>query len=240
MLTRPDLMALLDANGIATVGQRGYHIVARLAQEGLLVLGPLAGRQQTFALLDEWVPVPAGTQSEPPPRAEALAKLAARYVRGHGPVTVDDLARWADLPKREAGGALDSIANTLESTVHEGTRYWFMETARAQGPAAGEVESCHLLPAFDEYMIAYSERGLQLGEYLERYGARIGRNGMLSPTIVIRGGAVGVWKRSRKGESVGIAVELFRELSSRERDCIEAAAARYGRFLGLAASVQWK
>ena len=56
-LKRPDAMAMLEAGGVATGGQRGYHILWRLSQEGLLVVGPMEDRQQTFALLNEWLPL---------------------------------------------------------------------------------------------------------------------------------------------------------------------------------------
>ena len=49
---------LLEDAGIATTGQRGYHIVARLARDGLICIGPMQGKQPTFVLLDDWAPRP--------------------------------------------------------------------------------------------------------------------------------------------------------------------------------------
>ena len=43
-------------------------------------------------LSDEWIPAPRRLE-----RDEALAELALRFFRGHGPATVADLARWAGL-----------------------------------------------------------------------------------------------------------------------------------------------
>lgn len=115
-------MAVLEADGITTGGQRGYHILWRLAQEGLLVLGPVAGKQQTFVLLDEWLPSPSIQTVACSSREEQLTRLAKRYYDGHGPATVDDLARWADIAKSEARSALEAAADTLESAEHEGSR----------------------------------------------------------------------------------------------------------------------
>ena len=42
---RPELRQALDDAGIATTGQRGIHILARLAQEGLICIGPRQGKQ---------------------------------------------------------------------------------------------------------------------------------------------------------------------------------------------------
>lgn len=54
-LSRPDLYACLEAAGIAT-GQRGIHIVCRLAMEGFLCCAGREGKQTAFALLEEWLP----------------------------------------------------------------------------------------------------------------------------------------------------------------------------------------
>ena len=49
-------MRLFEDAGIETTGQRGYHILVRLAKSGLICLGPMQGKQQTFVLLDDWAP----------------------------------------------------------------------------------------------------------------------------------------------------------------------------------------
>ena len=45
-----------NAAGIATGGSRGLHILGQLAMTGLICFGPRDGKQQTFTLLDEWLP----------------------------------------------------------------------------------------------------------------------------------------------------------------------------------------
>jgi len=92
---RCDRRELLDAvadGGVATTGQRGYHLLWWLAQTGTLCLGPVAGGEQQFVLLDEWVPAARRLD-----RDAALAELALRYLRGQGPDTVrpDQRARSA-------------------------------------------------------------------------------------------------------------------------------------------------
>jgi hypothetical protein len=57
-LSRPDMMKLLEDAGISTKNQRGYHILWYISQTGLICLGPIQDKQQTFVLLDEWVPDP--------------------------------------------------------------------------------------------------------------------------------------------------------------------------------------
>ena len=63
----PTLMELWEAAGIATTGQRGYHLIYFLAQTGLLCWGPVVrsgngNPAQALVLLDEWAPAPASTR----------------------------------------------------------------------------------------------------------------------------------------------------------------------------------
>ena len=44
------------------------------ANEGFICLGPRAGKQQTFVLMDEWLPA-----TPPRSREDSLAELARRY-----------------------------------------------------------------------------------------------------------------------------------------------------------------
>lgn len=233
-LTRPEAMALLDAGGVGTDGQRGYHVLVQLAHEGLLVQGPMRDKQQTFVLLDEWLPPTAADAAAlARPREEALAALAARYFAGHGPATADDLARWAGILKREAAAAVAAVAGEFESAEHDGARHWFApRVADAASNARPRKPSVHLLPGFDEYMLGYTGRSHQLGEHLEAYGSKVAANGMLAPTVVIDGRAVGIWKRTLKARTVSFAVTEFEQLGAPERAAIAAEQDRYAAFVG--------
>jgi hypothetical protein len=229
-LTRRDAMEMLDAAGIVTSGQRGYHILWRLAQEALIVVGPMDGRQQTFALLDEWVPADRSALDPSAPREELLAHLAARYFTGHGPATFADLARWAGIPIREARSAACAVEHMFESSEHEGERYLFAPGA-ADAALTERPGSVHLLPGFDEYMLGYTGRSLQLGEHLEQFGARVASNGMLASTVVVDGRAVGVWKRTLAARGVTFALTEFRPFSSAERAAVIVQQERYAAFM---------
>ena len=241
-LTRPDAMTLLETDGIATTGQRGYHILWRLAQEGLLVVGPMEGRQQTFRLLAEWVPAEKSALPLSAPRQELLAVLAMRFFRGHGPATVGDLARWAGVTKREAAAALAAVERSLESAEGEGERYWFAPEAAAGGDGAtgagaasagaGGSAGVHLLPGFDEYLLGYGARGHQMGDHLETYGTHVASNGMFAPTVVVGGRVVGVWKRTLSAKAVRFRVTEFERLSRDERSAIAAEQKRFALFVG--------
>jgi hypothetical protein len=86
-LTRPAAYQTLERARIATDGQRGLHILWQLAHEGVLCFGPRQGKQQTFVLLEEWLP-----NARRLPRDLALPEIAQRYFMAHGPATVRDFA----------------------------------------------------------------------------------------------------------------------------------------------------
>ena len=237
-ITRPDAMALLEGAGIPVTGQRGYHILWRLAQEGLIVLGPMEGRQQTFALLDDWVPASCSALPVDAPREVLLAHVASRYFAGHGPATLSDLARWAGLTVTEARAALQAVAETLDSAEHEGDRLWFAPQSAVE-PRAGSAQRAgsrkprvHLLPGFDEYMVGYTGRRSQMGKYLEAYGSRVASNGVLAPTVVVDGRVVAVWKRALTARKVTFTLQTFRDLTAVEREAVAVEQARYAAFVG--------
>jgi len=59
------------------------------------------------------------------------------------------------------------------------------------------MESAHLLPGFDEYLLGYSDRSAVL-DPADAQRICPGGNGMFSPTMVIDGHVTGTWKRTFK------------------------------------------
>jgi hypothetical protein len=221
-LTRPQVYHALEAQGISGAGQRGIHILGRLAMEGLLCFGPREGKQHTFVLLDEWVPEGRGLLRE-----EALAELALRYVASHGPVTVSDFAWWSGLPVADARAGLTLVERRLVTDMRDGESYWFLETdvtPRRSGSGA------HLLPPFDEYLVGYKSRDAVL-EPRHAHGI----HALLSPVVEIGGRIVGTWGRRLDKGKVMVECRPFGRLASGQRRAIALAAKRYGRYLGLPA-----
>jgi hypothetical protein len=233
-LSRSHMMALLEAEGIDATGQRGYHVLWTLAQQSLLCFGPRVGRQQTFVLLDEWIPASGQPALD---RATALANLASRYLAARGPATVADFAWWAGIAKTEASAGIEGAADGLRHKKTGGIEYWSLTDRVGASPVSHHT--VHLLPGFDEYLLGYTDRSLQLGGTRESYAATISANGMFSATVVIGGKVVGTWKRTLRREHVDIALRTFRKLAPAEKAGLTAAAERYGRFLGLSARVTY-
>ncbi len=92
-------------------------------------------------------------------------------------------------------------------------------------------ERAHLIPAFDEYLVAYRDRRAVLDpEQARRHNAG---GGMLNPCVLLDGRVVGTWRRELAKSRVRIALDLFGKTSRAERAAIDEAAERYAAFLGL-------
>ena len=232
-LTRPEAMRLFDEAGIETTGQRGYHILVRLARNALICLGPMQGKQQTIVLLDDWAPRGA---SRDLPREAALSELASRFATSRGPVTTQDFARWAGIPVTEAEQGLRAAAGLAARSL-DGIGYWLAaDQADAPRPSAGRRRT-YLLAGFDEYFLGYKDRGavvdpVHVGQISP------GANGVFRPLIVTGGQIVGTWDRAVRGQKLTIGLRPF---DAEAADVVRAArpeAARYRDFLGLAAGAR--
>ncbi len=218
---RPAVYAALDAGGVATTGQRGIHILWSLAQEAFLCFGPREGKQQTFVLFEEWLP---GARSRP--RDEAFAELAARYFAGHGPATLADFAWWSGLGRGEAERAIAGAGGRLEAATYDGRAHWFVPPPVPARPRARG----YLLPAFDEFVVAYADRTAVLApEFATRLN---GGGGLLNPIAVVDGRVVATWKRTLARRAVTLRPAPFAPLSPAAARAVSGAFTRYAEFLG--------
>lgn len=222
ILSRPDAMAVLDRAGVDTTEQRGYHLLGRFCQEGLLCQGPAAGRQPTFVLLDDWVP-----SSWDPGREEAMAALASRYVASHGPVTVRDLAGWSGQGLTFTREAV-ALAGDALTTAEIGGVTYLVSTTRYEVPSCARV--C-LLPGFDELLLGYKDRSAMLTPEQELLMVP-GKNGMFLSTVVAGGIVVGLWRRQPSTRRLVLTIMPFATMSATRRGEVERAGAAYGRFVG--------
>ena len=106
--------------------------------------------------------------------------------------------------------------------------YWFPDSVASCFPKY--ADTVHLLPAFDEYIIAYRDRSASL--VFEHHKKAVSDNGIFRPIVVINGMVRGVWKRTIKKDIALIELSLFHPVNKKEMKGIEKAAERYGEFLG--------
>jgi hypothetical protein len=221
-LQRSELRTVLNESGVeANDGIRLGHILLRAELDGVVCSGTRIDKQCTYALFDERVP-PTKTIA----RDEALAKLTRRYFRSHGPATLQDFVWWSGLNTADARRGIELVERDVEKVIAGEKVHWNLpsiETSR------GLLHTAHLLPAFDEYFVAYKDRD---SVFDPRDGQpALTTADLLSPTVIIDGTAVGRWKRNEK-HSAGIELKLTRALKRHERAAIADAATRYAEFRG--------
>lgn len=227
--SRDEFMAAFLAAGQETSGQRGIHLLWLLSLTGTLVQGPRHGNGQKFMLMDRWITAPRVLDRE-----EALAELALRYFRSHGPATCKDFAWWTKLTLKDARAGLDVARSGLVELQLDGTSHWMApETAEMLADKAiPGAQSLLLLPGFDEYLLGYTDRSASLAP--EHAQATVpGGNGVFRPTIVVGGKVAGTWTKAAKTPKAGPAVvpAPFAGLTAAQTRKLEKASAAYARFL---------
>jgi hypothetical protein len=225
VLSRDELLDAFGAAGVSPSGQRGYHLLLHLGISRVIVFGPVrttagGGRQHTFALLDEWVAEPRHLE-----RDQALGEFASRYLAGHGPATVRDLAWWSGMTLADARRGVDIARAGLDTLDVDGTEYLLPRDAVA---AASGVQA---LPGFDEYLLGYQDRSAPLAP---EHAALVvpGKNGLFLPTIVVDGEIVGTWRRTLSAKGVAVDTAPFEPpLTARASRALDAAIEGYAAFV---------
>jgi winged helix DNA-binding protein len=211
-LTRTELAGHLARAGLPAAGVPLAFVTMYAELEGVICSGPRRGKQFTYMLLARRAPDACRYS-----RDEALAELTKRYFRSHGPATVRDFVWWSGLTAADAKRGLEIVRARSEAI--DGLTYWRVGPRRAIADA-GEV--VHLLPVYDEYLVAY--RDLQ--------AVPRGRAvwGVLPQAVVCGGQVVGAWKATRGSAAPKVAMTLGRSLSRAERRQLDRAIERYVQF----------
>ncbi len=219
-LTRPQLGDVIAATGIRTKGQALVHILARASIRGLIIRGPMIGRQHAFVRVSDWLGAPpARLGTRRLDRDAALAELARRFLAGHAPASERDLAKWAGLPLRDARRALSAIAGELRERPD----------GRADLAAAGSrplppgLPPPRLLGSFDPLLHGWVDREPVLGSAT----GIVTVNGLFRPFALVDGRAAALWSLT------GGRVELsaFAPLAEPAAAALDADAADVVRFL---------
>ena len=235
-LTRSACVELLADAGLATEAGHGYHHLWFSSQIGVTCIGPQQGKEQTFALLDEWAP-----DQRDLTREQSLAEIARRFVRSHGPVTRQELGGWTGLTQGDAKQAIALLGAEVATVEVDGTPMVVsaeLLDRRAELVGAHDPARVLLLPGFDEIALGYKDRSLFVDD-AHRDRIIPGNNGMFRSTIVVDGRAAGTWTRTIKRAAVVVEAEPFGRTNAAVRRAAEEAAVAYGSFLGREAEVRW-
>lgn len=227
--------------------QRRSHLVAALSEAGhrsdglyaslvaeaaeidlVLWSGPRRDGHHTYDL------VPRHIRDEPTlDEPTALARLALRYMTGHGPATEGDLAYWATLTRRAARGALQSVRDQLETFEHDGQTYFHAPDSAppSSRASAGRV---HILHLFDE-----TYRGYQASRHvIEGAGQGTRQRESALGIVLVNGQLAARHGRQLTDDEVVFTVDPLRPLTAGEVQRLHRRAAQYGRWLQRTPSVR--
>ena len=221
-LPRAELRTVLAAEGLDLDGRALGHVLMHLELTGLVCSGPRQGARQTSALLDERVP-PAPELDHP----TAVAELVRRFLAGHGPAAVQDLAWWSSLLVSDVRAALAALGDAVVSDVVDGLELW----SAADGPPACGDTGVLLVQLYDEHLVAFTgskhlvDRGRATSDRTRPYTGVVLRDGVVA----------GSWGRRAVRQGVTVHVVPTAPLDPAE---LAGPVEAYGRFLGVPAELE--
>jgi hypothetical protein len=224
-LTRAECLAALVEGGVEVTGQRGYHLLWYASQRAVTAIAPHVGKEQTFVLLDEWVPEPRR-----PSREEALGMIALRYFRSHGPAPRKDFVGWTGLTMGDCRAGIAAAGDALTTVDVDGTEMIAASDQLGEAPPTGWLA----LPGFDEYLLGFKDRSLMVDA--EHLGAIVpGGNGVFRSTIVHDGRVMATWTRTLTAKGVTVTVAPLAPIA--EKDLVTALEP-YAAYLELPLTVK--
>jgi hypothetical protein len=225
-LTRAQLGRAIGSAGIRTEGQALVHLLARASVRGLIVRGPMVGRDHAFARVSDWLGAPpARFAPDRFDRDVALAELARRYLAGHAPASERDLAKWAGLPLRDARRALNAIAAEIRQRDDGLAELATGPSGRSCGPSQIPDHSPpRLLGSYDPLLHGWVDREPVLGSAT----GIVTVNGLFRPFALVGGRAVATWTLAA-GE---VVLAPFAPLPEPIAAALRADAQDVIRFLG--------
>ena len=214
---KSEFAAALAEKGIAMPDQRlSYHI--RLAEyAGLVCSGDLTPLKKTYALVSAKLPA-----TRPLPREEALALLARKYFRSHGPATLEDFAWWCGLGLNACRQGIAALGSELVRERWKGLDLYSHQDSRIRGFRSGCV---HLLPPYDEYLIGYKSRHVSL--HPDHSHRAHNNSGIFWPVLLQDGEVIGNWNTS----TGKVATEIFHPAANLNDNALAKEINRFNKYL---------
>jgi hypothetical protein len=203
--TRRDLRAVLDDAGIPTARQALVLVLIAASLAGEVVRGPVVDGELAYASTTAWL----GPRPAPLDPAEALARLAHRYLAAHAPATPEDLARWAGLTLTQARAGFAAL-DDLPGPPPDDPPVW--PTPR-------------LLGGFDPILHGWTDRSFVTGPHR----SIITTNGLFRPIALVEGRAAATWRLS----GGRLTLDPLEPIDAGTRTALDADADAVLAYLGL-------
>ena len=237
-LTRAEMGDALGRARIMATHQRLAHIAMHAELEGLICSGPRRDRSWFFSSSTVRLQAPNPGGNSRKSLFQAI-ELTRRFFQSHGPATVRDYVWWSGLATADARRGLQIVGATSRS--EQGLIYWSVSEPLsgsgdqrrqrvAQGSRRRSSPVVHLLPIYDEYLVAYRDRVA-----VPHGPTRIDASKKFvhfQHAIIIDGQVAGTWRIVRRQGTSRADVVSTRPLRRLEKEAIAAAADRFEHFAG--------
>ena len=223
-LTRAEIEPAFQRARIPAGGQQLGHILMHAELDAVICSGPRKGKQFTYTLLEERVPVAKAMR-----RDKSLAELVKRYFFTRGPATLKDFCVWSGLTIADARTGMEMVKSQFETEIIDNQTYYLAETEpfnREKSPKA------YLLPNYDEYFIGFKDRSA-IQKFIRQAGIMKDDPALLANIIILDGQVIGGWSRTVKKDGVIVEARLITMLTEEEIRAVAQAAEQLGEFLGL-------
>jgi uncharacterized protein YcaQ len=183
----------------------GSQIVPWLCTQGLAVRARPRGSRRSnlyeYASLADWLP---GTDLHAIDTLQARMQLVRCYLAAFGPASLDDIAWWSGLAKRDVRRALDALGNEIVKVTIEllDEGFWMLsaESDALRDTADATNGAVCLLPSLDPYVMGYRDRRRFLAP--EHQSQVFDRAGNAFATVWIDGQIAGVWRQVEDGVQI--------------------------------------
>jgi hypothetical protein len=224
-MARREIRKRLVSAGVLTepIGQTMMHLIFHAAALGAVCSGPRIGRDESFVLLDDWVPRSKGPRGE-----AALAELARRYFAAYGPASQADFAAWSHLKVGLTRTAMTAVGSELVEFPGPVRGLWTLGAVRVE-PDLRSPE-VRLLGHFDTFLLGYRRREHHGGKDAENW-IHDGGGGWIRPVVCVDGWILGGWRMEQTAHEIEVKVMPFDRIARRADPAIGREVASIGRFL---------
>jgi hypothetical protein len=173
--------------------------------------------RNALTLWSSWLP---DIDVRSPNPADCRAEVAGRYLRSHGPATVEDLAWWAGFTAAQARQAIEGCG------AEAGREGRFA----VEGTAEGRPPRLRLLPVWDALMVTWKDRSRFLSEDAAPFV--YDRDGNATSVVLDHGEVVGVWSLGPDDVRLEIRVAPFDRFTPKGWTAIQEEAELIGGLAG--------
>jgi uncharacterized protein YcaQ len=187
--------------------------------------GPNQGTEASYVRADKWI-----KNWKDVPQKEAERELLVKYLKAHGPATINDFALWEGLYMKDAKDIWSKESENMVEVDIEGTKASILESDL---PELEKMETeepvVRLVPYFDSFLLGHKSH---LNVVDEKNRKKVYRNqGWISPVLLVDGRAQGVWSHAQKKDDLELKISPFSKLSTQVMERAREEASDLGRFL---------